>query len=92
MQRITRAHLDAKCETLARMLGRPTAEYTKTGNGYVPNVGAITLEWHFGGAYTVNEMVSESGAINHMSPHCTAREIQMWLDGAITALYRREKA
>ena len=79
-ERITERHLQGKIDTINRLLGiDPDAGYN--AKGLV----------HLGGAYggtTVYRYVGESGAVsNVMYGFHTKREVAMFLDGMIQALY-----
>ena len=86
MDRITNKHLEAKIDTINRMLGRPMEPWTKNGDGkYHANIG----NYHLAGSYgrvEVQEIVNEGGGVNAPSGLCTKRALNDWLRAFIYGL------
>jgi len=63
MQRITKANLEALCDSINRATGSPEAAYTKDASGnYRGNPGNYHLDWAYGGVRIVR-MCNEGGGI-----------------------------
>lgn len=85
-QRITDAFLQARVDTVNRLLGNPE------GAGY-STPGVVVLSGAYGGT-GVHRYANESGGVSDlMGGHYTKREVAHFLQGMIQALYAvREQA
>jgi hypothetical protein len=86
--RITKKHLQAKVDTLNKILNRPMSSYTKDIDGkYRTNIGNYHISYAYGGA-SLYEMHNDKGGIidvfrcGHIPKRELAQMIQAFTDGA----------
>lgn len=78
-QRITKAHLQAKVDTVNRMLGiDPEAPYS--------TIGKVTLSGAYGGTGVHRYVNVFGGVADLMGGHYSKREVGHFLNGMIAAL------
>lgn len=87
-QRITRAHLDAKCDTLNRMTKSPTEPSRMVDGKWTANVG----NYHISGAYdgySLHRMSNESGGVSDVfnCGHIPARQLAALMSAYTAGLY-----
>ena len=83
-QRITRAHLDAKAQTINSMTKSPAEPYT----GGKANKGNYHISGAYGG-YCLHRMCNESGGVSDVFSvgHISARELAGLLSAYTAGLY-----
>lgn len=77
-QRVTRQHIEAKCDIVNSMLGLPEDWSWKTS-------GAVHIRTGYGG-FGVGRYVGDSGGVDDLTGLHTMRECSDFLDGMIAAL------
>jgi hypothetical protein len=90
--RITRAHLDAKADTLNRMTNSPVESSRMVDGKWTANVGNYHISGAYGG-YCLHRMVSESGGVRDVfnCGHTTARELAGLMSAYIAGLHDATK-
>lgn len=86
--RITRAHLDAKAQTINSMRGAPSEPYRATNGKAIANVGNYHISSAYGG-YSLHRMCNESGGVSdvfHIG-HVPARELADLMSAYTAGLY-----
>ena len=98
--RVTEKHLNAKIETLNKLLGRPVAPWTRkaSGQGMTANIGNFHLSGAYGGV-SLHEMTTDGGGIRDVfrCGHVPKRELAGLIDAYMQRIYdeqseRRERA
>ena len=87
-QRITRAHLDAKCDTLNRMTKSPVEPSRMVDGKWTANVGNYHISGAYGG-YCLHRMSNESGGVSDVFDcgHIPARELAGLMSAYTAGLY-----
>lgn len=87
-QRITRAHLDAKAQTINSMRGAPAEPYRTVNDKAVANVGNYHISGSYGG-YCLHRMCNESGGVSDVfsTGHIPARQLAALLSAYSAGLY-----
>ena len=87
-QRITRAHLDAKCATLNRMTKSPVEPSRMVDGKRTANVGNYHISGAYGG-YSLHRMSNESGGVSDVFDcgHIPARELAGLMSAYTAGLY-----
>ena len=86
--RITRAHLDAKTDTLNRMTKSPTEPSRMVDGKWAANVGNYHISGAYGG-YCLHRMCNESGGVSDVFScgHIPARELAGLMSAYTAGLY-----
>lgn len=87
-QRITRAHLDAKADTLNRMTKSPVESSRMVNGKYCSNVGNYHISGAYGG-YCLHRMSNESGGASDVfnCGHIPARQLAALMSAYTAGLY-----
>jgi hypothetical protein len=87
-QRITRAHLDAKAQTINSMTKSPAEPYCTVNGKAVANKGNYHISSAYGG-YCLHRMCNESGGVSDVFSigHISARELAGLLSAYTAGLY-----
>jgi hypothetical protein len=89
--RITRAHLDAKVNTINTMTNSPFVPYRTVDGKAVANKGNYHISGAYGG-YSLHRMTEGGGASNVFSiGHVSARELAGLMSAYIAGLYDATK-
>lgn len=94
MNNITKRHLQAKVDTLNKMLDRPATAFTRSADGNLRgNVGHFSLDYAYGGVRLV-EMTNEQGGEHDVLHYRgTKREMAAMIDAVIAGVrYGRGEA
>ena len=86
--RITRAHLDAKAQTINSMRGAPSEPSRMVDGKYRANVGNYHISGSYGG-YCLHRMSNESGGVSDVFScgHVPARELAALMSAYAAGLY-----
>ena len=86
--RITRAHLDAKAQTINSMRGAPSEPSRMVDGKYRANVGNYHISNSYGG-YCLHRMSNESGGVSDVFScgHVPARELAARMSAYTAGLY-----
>ena len=86
--RITRAHLDAKADTLNRIRNSSVESSRMVDGKYVANVGNYHISCAYGG-YCLHRMVNEGGGTRDVFScgHVPARELAGLMSAYMAGLY-----
>lgn len=86
--RITRAHLDAKAQTINSMRGAPSEPSRMVDGKYRANVGNYHISGSYGG-YCLHRMCNESGGVSNVFScgHVPARELAALMSAYVAGLY-----
>ena len=85
MDRIKKAYLKRKLDLVNNALGNPMEAYTMTEAGFRANVGAIKLDWAYGGV-RVCRIVGPTGGETDLSLRGTMREAATYLDAMLVGI------
>lgn len=87
-QRITRAHLDAKCATLNRMTKSPVEPSRMVDGKRTANVGNYHISGAYGG-YCLHRMSNESGGVSDVFScgHIPAKQLAALMSAYTAGLY-----
>jgi hypothetical protein len=90
--RITRAHLDAKAQTINSMTGAPQEPYRTVGGKAVANKGNCHISGAYGG-YSLHRMSNESGGVSDVfnCGHIPARQLAALMSAYTAGLYYASK-
>ena len=90
--RITRAHLDAKADTINRMTNSPVESSRMVDGKYVANVGNYHISCAYGG-YCLHRMVTKGGGVSDVfnCGHVPARELAGLMSAYMAVLYDATK-
>lgn len=86
--RVTKKHLEAKIDTINKMLFNDGATHVLRDGKFIPLLGRYILSSAYGG-YSVESYANEAGGVNHacgLFGHIPAREVGIALDGFIDGL------
>lgn len=88
--RITRAHLDAKVETINRITGSPLTGWERVGDRNVANIGHYTISSHapgdrYGRRYSLAQIMNDGGGETIIIPTVCGAEA---FADALSALIR----
>lgn len=91
--RITRAHLDAKIETINRLTGAPAAAYTlQADQTYRANIGHYRISSYapgdrHGRRYSLEQVVTQGGGVHTVIPTvCGGETFALCLDALIEGI------
>ena len=95
-QRITRAHLDAKADTLNRMTKSPTEPSSMVDGKWTANVGNYHISGSYGGSYvgySLHRMSNESGGVSDVFScgHIPAKQLAALMSAYTAGLYDATK-
>ena len=91
-QRITRAHLDAKADTINSMTKSPTEPSRMVDGKWVANVGNYHISGAYGG-YCLHRMSNESGGVSDVIScgHIPAKQLAALMSAYTAGLYDAAK-
>ena len=87
-QRITRAHLDAKCDTLNRMTKSPVEPSRMVDGKWTANVGNYHISGAYGG-YCLHRMGNEAGCVSDVFDcgHIPSKQLAALMSAYTAGLY-----
>lgn len=90
--RITRAHLEAKADTINSMTKSPSEPYRTVDGKLTANVGNYHISRAYGG-YCLHRMCNESGGVSDVFScgHIPARELAGLMSAYMSGLYDANK-
>jgi hypothetical protein len=84
--RYSRKFVEARFESVAKVVGWKTECYQKTDDGYVAQIGAVCLDHNatYGG-WSVEQIVTEGGGVRVLNggKRMSHSELIAWLDGVL---------
>jgi hypothetical protein len=91
-QRITRAFLDAKADTLNSLTNSPAESSRMVDGKYRANVGSYHISGSYGG-YCLHRMANEAGGVNDVlnCGHITAKQLAALMSAYTAGLYDATK-